>query len=269
MILLLNKRKILIFIIVTSLLILVASILYKFNSTTPVNANTKGYIAIIIDDFGNNSEGTEKMLKSKLPITAAVMPNLSTSEEDARIAHENGIDVIMHVPMEPEHGKPQWLGPKAITTNLSEEEIKIRVKEGLEELKYCIGMNNHMGSKVTQDKRVMKAILEVAKEMNLMFIDSKTTPKSVVRDEAEKLGVISLNRDVFLDNIKDKKYIKGQINKLGELAIKRGYAIGIGHVGVEGGTITYESIKEMYPELTRRGIKLVSISELAELIKKE
>ena len=42
----------------------------------------------MIDDFGNNMKATEEMLNLPVPITAAIMPFLSTTERDAKLAHE-------------------------------------------------------------------------------------------------------------------------------------------------------------------------------------
>lgn len=231
--------------------------------------NIKGYIALIIDDFGNNTDGTKEMINMGIPITAAVMPSLSFTEKDAKEAHEAGIEVIMHVPMEPINGKPEWMGPNGIICSLSDEEIKSRITQGLDQIKWAVGMNNHMGSKATQDKRVMKNVMEVAKERNLFFIDSLTSEKSVVPVISNELGVTSFSRDIFLDNVKDKKYIENQIEKLGDIALKRGYGIGIGHVGSQGGLVTANAIKSMYPVLEKKGIKFIYISELKEVIKKE
>lgn len=267
MFLVLNKKRIVLSAFFIFILVSIILLYLRPLKHLKVNTQPKGYVAIIIDDFGNYSEGTEKMLNLGIPLTVAVMPFLPSSKSDAYKAHEKGLDVIMHIAMEPVYGRKEWLGPNAITVDLQGEEIKKRINSGLDELKYCVGMNNHMGSKVTQNERVMKAVLEVAKERDITFIDSKTTPNSIVFKESNKLGIVSLSRDVFLDNIKQKQQIKNQLYKLGNLALQNGYAIGIGHVGIEGGTVTAESIKEMYPILKRKGIKFVLISDIIELEK--
>ena len=104
------------------------------------------------------------MLNLDIPITAAIMPFMPHSKSDAQAAYDAGVEVIMHIPMEPLHGNPSWLGSRAIKCNMSEHYIKSIIYDGLSELKYVVGMNNHMGSKVTQDKETMRPILEIAKE---------------------------------------------------------------------------------------------------------
>lgn len=265
MILIVSKKILLRFIVIVAILMVTMFSIYTMNIfDTKVNSNNGGYIALIIDDFGNNAEGTNAMMQLDIPITFAVMPFLPSSFSDAKAADNAGFEVIMHIPMEPIHGKKEWLGPRGITTDLSNEEIKQRIEEGLDEIKFAIGMNNHMGSKATQDKRVMEKILQIAKERNLIFIDSVTNENSVVMEVAEFVGVTSFKRDVFLDNSKASKDIEKQLIKLGDIALEKGYAIGIGHVGPEGGTVTAEAIKAVYPKLQKKGIEFIYVSQLKE-----
>lgn len=62
--------------------------------------------------------------------------------------------------------------------------------------------------------------------------------------------------------MKTKAYIKQQLAKAGDIALKYGYSVAIGHVGSVSGKITAQAIKEMLPQLEGKGIKLVYISEL-------
>lgn len=236
-------------------------------ATSDINGDTapKAYIALIIDDFGNHGDGTVAMLNLDIPLTVAVIPFMPHSQNDAQMAHSAGMEVIMHVPLEAIHGKPEWLGPRGITCDLSDEEIKSCINDGLTELQRVTGMNNHMGSKATQDKRVMKAILEVAKQKDLFFVDSKTTPDSVVPEIAHSLDVPCFTRDIFLDNSKTQADIEKQLLKLGDIALKNGFAIGIGHVGIEGGAVTAAAIRSMVPALEEKGIRFVYMSELSKL----
>ncbi|MTI67016.1 MAG: divergent polysaccharide deacetylase family protein [Firmicutes bacterium] len=246
-------------------LILFFYIIHTDNTKT-TTVNTTSYVAIIIDDFGYKAKGTEDMLKLDIPLTAAVMPFQPFSESDAKAAYESGLEIILHIPMEPEHGKKEWLGPKGITCDLSNKEIEKRIKDGLSQIPEAIGMNNHMGSKATKNERVIKSILKVSKEKELFFIDSKTTSHSVISSISKEMHVKFATRDIFLDGTQDKDYIKKQIEKLGDIASKRGYAIGIGHVGIEGGKVTAKAIESMYPKLQKKGIKFVYVSDIINLI---
>jgi polysaccharide deacetylase 2 family uncharacterized protein YibQ len=260
------SRKNLMIIGAIGLLLVVSAILFM-NHTRPAvqEIGPRGYLALVIDDFGNHGEGTEAMVNLGVPLTAAVMPFLPFSRADADLAHQAGLEVIMHIPMEPIRGKPSWLGPGAITCGLSGQEIKTRLLDGLTQLKWAVGMNNHMGSRAMQDTKVVKAVMELARQENLFFLDSRTTAAKVAMETADALSYPYLARDEFLDGCKVLSHIKKQLRKLGELALRKGYAIGIGHVGAEGGTVTAQAIQEMYPEFIKQGICLVYVSQIKEV----
>ncbi|AOY75064.1 divergent polysaccharide deacetylase family protein [Clostridium formicaceticum] len=226
------------------------------------NREVKAKIAIIIDDFGNAGNGTKEMVDIQATLTCAVIPFLPYTTEDAELAHSKGHEIIIHLPMEPHIGSPKWLGEKGITINLSTEQIKSIMREAIENVSYAVGINNHMGSKATEDKRIMAAIIDVLKENNMYIVDSKTSMNSVIAEIAKEYEVPVLERAVFLDNEKNVEAIKRQLVLLGELALEKGYAIGIGHVGPEGGVITAKAIQEMIPVFEKKGIEIVPISDL-------
>lgn len=267
MIIILKKKSINILLIVLVFLtvfIYLINFITNDNNVTNIKSN-KGYVAIVIDDFGNNGSGTEAILNMPIPITAAVMPFQPYSKDDAEAAYNAGLEVILHVPMEANRGKPSWLGANAITCNLSDIELKKRITEALEDVPWVVGMNNHMGSKATADKRVMKVILEFANQNNLFFLDSKTTPKSVVSSLAPQFDVMYSERDVFLDGTRSLYEIKKQLEALAKIALKKGYAVGIGHVGKEGGKLTAEAINSMYSSMQQQGVQFVFISDIVKL----
>jgi polysaccharide deacetylase 2 family uncharacterized protein YibQ len=218
-------------------------------------------IAIVIDDFGNDMLGTDEMMELPIPFTAAIMPFLPTTRRDAEWAHRLGHDVLVHMPMEPIRGKKSWLGPGAITTDLSDEEIRKRTLAAIADVPFAIGMNNHMGSKVTADKRVMRIILEVCKQNNLIYLDSKTTHKSVVEPLARELGVRMLENNIFMDDIYTRSHITKQARKVHDYVLDHDSTIVIGHVGVPG-KHTAAVLKQSAPALQQIA-EFVTISKQA------
>ncbi|SHJ15327.1 hypothetical protein SAMN02745975_01415 [Geosporobacter subterraneus DSM 17957] len=219
-------------------------------------------VAFLIDDFGNNGEGTAEMMTIDRPVTFAVMPFMKYSKRDAENAHKKGYEVIIHLPMETRKNSMRGLAAGAIKTSQTDEEIKSFVVDAFKDVPHAVGANNHMGVLASSDRRVVEAVISVLKTKNKYIVDSKTTPKSVISEIARKHEVPVIEMSVFLDNEKSPETIKRQINLLAYSALKRGYAIGIGHVGPLGGSNTAKMIKEMIPELEKKGIKIVFVSEL-------
>lgn len=121
-------------------------------------------VAIIIDDFGGNVKGVDEFFESKIPITVAIMPFLDQSTLQAQLAHDLGLEVMIHLPLQPKKGKKSWLGPNPITNDLSLAEVKKRVVNAIESVPHAKGMNNHMGSLVVENEAIMRVIIETAKD---------------------------------------------------------------------------------------------------------
>jgi uncharacterized protein len=232
---------------------------------SPLNTDkhTSRQIAVVIDDFGNSMQGTEQMLQLPIKLTVAVMPFLPTTKQDAEAAHAKGHDVIVHLPMEPVRGPRSWLGPGAITTNLTNEEIRKRVEAAIADVPHAIGMNNHMGSKATADKRVMRIVLQVCKDKGLFFLDSRTSYKTVVPKVAQEVGVITLHNDVFLDDIYTQNHVLRQITVMKKFLTHNDKCIVIGHVGPPG-LYTSGVLKNVIPEL-QHSATFVPITQLLPL----
>ncbi|HZG56269.1 divergent polysaccharide deacetylase family protein [Paenibacillus sp.] len=220
-------------------------------------------VAIVIDDFGNAMDGTKEMLELPVPITVAVMPFLPTTKRDAEAAHRAGHEVIVHLPMEPVRGKRSWLGPGAITTDLSDMEIRNRVAAAIDDVPHARGVNNHMGSKATADARVMRIVMEVCRERGLYYLDSRTSPRSKAPEEAERFGVPLISNDLFLDDTYTSAHVYKQLRMLERKLERQSDSIVIGHVGPPG-RITSAALRAAIPRL-QRDARFVRVSELLPL----
>ncbi|WP_241254391.1 divergent polysaccharide deacetylase family protein [Brevibacillus sp. SYP-B805] len=230
----------------------------SFSAATAVEPTKK--VAFVIDDFGNNMSGTEEIMNLPIPLTIAVMPFLPTTKRDAEWAHRKHHDVFVHLPMEPRKGKKSWLGPGAILTDLSDEEIRRRVIAAIEDVPYAIGINNHMGSKATADPRVMRVILQICRERGLYFLDSRTTDRSVAGKIAAELGVPYLENQLFLDDIYSVQHISKQMRLLCKRIAVQDTAIAIGHVGPPGKKTA--SVLRTYIPIVNSMAQVVKISQL-------
>ena len=218
---------------------------------------SKGKLIFVFDDAGHNLEQLQYFLDLPFPCTIAVLPKLPNSRETARRIRAAGKELILHQPM-------QALDPNidpgkgAVKPGMSREEIKKIVASNVEEIGPIAGMNNHEGSLITSDEEAMEAVLELCREKNIYFLDSRTSSKSVVPQVAKKLNMSIWERAVFLDNKRDKAYMKKQIIDGLEIASQRGEAIMIGHVFTVDLAIL---LKEMYSDLTQEGYTFSTISK--------
>ncbi|WP_423798733.1 divergent polysaccharide deacetylase family protein [Neobacillus sp. SAB-20_R2A] len=245
--------------VVFLLLLLVLPINTKVIAKESEAKNLKA--AIIIDDFGGCVKGASDFLEGDVPITAAVMPFTDNSKKHAQLAHKNGFEVMIHLPMEPKRGKRSWLGPKPITADLSPKQVRERVLEAVKSVPYAVGLNNHMGSLAVENENIVRAIVEVAKEKNLYIVDSGTSSKSKFPKIAAEMGVPLLKNDVFLDDITSPAHVRKQMNLLAKKTEIKRKAIAIGHVGVTG-KVCSNGILQSMDEFNKKNIKIVPVSQL-------
>jgi len=99
---------------------------------------------------------------------------------------------------------------------------------------------------------------EIREREDLFFIDSYTTHESVALQIAEETGVNATRRDVFLDHERSTETVLHELERLKDLARKRGRAVAIGHPFPE----TLEVLERELPKLGEEGFELVTISEL-------
>lgn len=241
-----------------------AVVFVLFLDQSYTQANEWGKAAVIIDDFGGNVKGVDSFLSGDIPITVAIMPFMEHSTEQAERAHQAGLEVMIHMPMEPKKGKASWLGPSAITSDLSDAEIRKRVLAAIENIPHAKGINNHMGSKIVEDKRIIRVILEVANEHNLYVVDSGTSSASVIPQLAKELDVPFKSRSIFLDDTSSsQQHVYRQMTSLLKMAKKNKQAIGIGHVGIKGHE-TYSGVKQALSLFSKEDIDIVPLSHLLD-----
>jgi polysaccharide deacetylase 2 family uncharacterized protein YibQ len=224
------------------------------NAAMPPLIDDRPAIAIVIDDLGLNRHNTAALNSLKGPLTLSFLPYAGALEQQARAARAAGHELMLHVPMEPIG--TDWPGPDALLRSLSPSEFLSRFRAQLRSFRGFVGINNHMGSLLTTDRPAMDEVMTELKERGLLFIDSRTTSKTVAAVEAQRLGVPHADRDVFLDNDPDLNAIRAQLAATERIARRRGVAIAIGHPH----DLTIEALRGWLPTLEERGFALVPIS---------
>lgn len=220
---------------------------------------TVGRVAFIFDDAGSSLEDLEEIIVIGRPVTVAVLPGLRFSAAVAERARSAGLEVILHLPLEAEDSSKD-AGPGGITVSMSDAEIETAVRAALTAVPGAVGVNNHMGSKGTADERVMRAVLRVVKERNLLFVDSVTSSHTVAGRVAREMGIRTASRQAFLDNEDEPGAIRAQLRRVITIARRRGDAVAIGHAQ----RLTAQVLEEMLGEFDTAGIQLVPVSALTK-----
>ncbi len=228
-----------------------------FHTEQPQLAQSR--VAIIIDDMGNSLDAIEEVTRLGRAITVAILPYSSMAHETARIARQNNLEVILHLPLESLYNTYENTHTEGIIhSGMNPEEIIRTVEESLGQVPYIDGVNTHMGSKITSDSHLIQIVLEQLKNRGLYFIDSRTTAESVAYNVAQQMGIPSAFRNVFLDSEIEEGFIRSQLIRLFRHAQQNGYAVGICHPSRE----TLKVLRENLHLAERYGLQTVFASEI-------
>ena len=213
-------------------------------------------IAIIIDDLGYSRQRGQAIVDLPAPVTCAVIPFSHLSIRRQRQMCIRDREVLVHMPMATQnHVK---LDRGGLQTGMNEPQLLDAVRQALSQIPQARGLNNHMGSALTEQQQPMGWLMTELKAHQLFFVDSRTSSHSVAQQVARQAGLSNAGRDVFLDNKRDLVSINQQFNQLIRLARQRGQAIAIGHPYPE--TVHY--LQQVLPLMKDAGIDVVPVSSL-------
>ncbi len=225
-----------------------------------LEASSGPRIVIIFDDVGFDGAAFDRIRALPGPLTLSFLPYAPNVNQMVEKAKRDGHEILLHLPMEPVR-KANNPGPNALTTADSDAQLKQKLQTNLQLFNGYVGVNNHMGSRLTANKRAMKLVLEEINRRNLYFVDSVTTGRTVASKVAEEIGANAWNRDVFLDadhGDTGAPNVKARLDELEQKALANGYAIAIAHPY----TSTIETLEVWLLSVELRGFNLTTITKL-------
>lgn len=215
-------------------------------------------LAIVIDDLGYNAQIGRQLVEFPGDLTLAILPFTPHGQDLAELAASLNKEIMIHAPMSNSRELP--LGPGALESNMSREQFHANLEAMFRAIPQARGLNNHMGSQLTQELTPMNWLMQELLKRDFYFVDSRTSPRSQALYAANQWLVPALKRDVFLDNQRNSAHIRQQLNKALALAKQQGKAIAIGHPYPE----TLEALRELPQLLANHQIELVRVSALLQ-----
>ncbi len=223
----------------------------------PVVENSEqAAIIIIIDDVGMNLEYSQEISEFDVPMTLAFLPYAPKVKDFIATALSHNHEAIIHMPMEPIDSSVD-AGEGVLKTKMNEQEIVNILNNQLSGLNGISGLNNHMGSKFTQDRKGLSVVMDFLKSKNLYFVDSRTIGNSLGGSVAQEKGVANLDRDVFLDHEENPEFVKNALAQLELKAKEKGYAVAIGHPK----KVTIDALRQWIPSAQSRGFRIMKAGD--------
>jgi polysaccharide deacetylase 2 family uncharacterized protein YibQ len=226
---------------------------------SPPAKTHRGDIVLILDDVGFDHQPLAEAMAIDPNLNFAVLPNARNAAVFADQLDAHGFEVLCHLPMEPEGFPRVSPGAKAVLTSMSDGEISETTRADIAAVPHARGVNNHMGSRATADRRVMQRVLG-ALPKGMYFIDSRTTNATVAATLAHSMNVKTASRNVFLDDVPNDDAIRAQLRALSQAASEHGAAVGIGHMYPS----TIRVLGAAAPQLRADGFRFIRASEIVE-----
>lgn len=215
-------------------------------------AQATAKLILIIDDIGNNRQLGQRTVDLPGPLNLAFLPHTPFASRLAEKAHQAGHGIMLHAPMANKNNAK--LGPGALTSEMTPQQWHQVLVDNISAIPHVSGVNNHMGSELTENPRAMRQVMRTLQQQGLFFVDSLTTARSIAAQQAQQAHLPSLKRDVFLDHSTEPQAIARQFRKAIQLAKQRGMAVAIGHPYPQ----TLHHLEQVLPTLAAQDIELVS-----------
>jgi polysaccharide deacetylase 2 family uncharacterized protein YibQ len=217
----------------------------------------KGTICLVIDDFGfAQKKDVQDFFEINDNITAAIIPGTPYAKSIGKYADSIGVETIIHMPME-SHKEDNIKYAVSLNEKLNATLVEEKIRFAFNEVPTALGMNNHQGSKATENLQLMKDIARTLKNMDKFFLDSFTNPESRGYITMRRYGVPTQLRQVFLDHVEEPGTIKFNLDSLTTLSHHMDIAVGIAHVK----PITLEVLQQEIPLLESEGYRFIRLSQ--------
>lgn len=241
-----------------SLLLLLALIC----SSVSIAQDRLRFVAIIVDDLGYDLNIGEQVIALPHALTYSFLPHTKYSIDLIKNAQNQNKEIMLHLPMQAMANNST--GPGALNEKMQRPQFIKTLRNNLNAIPGAVGINNHMGSLLTQNMVKMQWLMEELKlNNNLYFVDSRTHASSIAAKEAKAFRIPSASRDIFLDHVVTEAAIEYQFGRLLKRLNSVGYALAIGHPHIE----TLDALKIWLPKLQAEGVHIVTVSRYISLIK--
>ena len=221
------------------------------------NGVVKGTICLVIDDFGfAQKTDVQNFFQINKNITMAIIPGTPYAKTIGMYADSIGVETIIHMPME-SHLEENIKYAVSLNEKLNAVLVEEKIQFAFNEVPTALGMNNHQGSKATENLQLMKDVARTLKKMDKFFLDSFTNPESRGYITMRRYGVPTQLRQVFLDHVEEPGQIKFNLDSLATLSHHMDIAVGIGHVK----PITLEVLRKEIPRLESEGYRFIRLSQ--------
>ncbi len=224
-------------------------------------ADRKPRIALIISNLGLSdtyTKATLELLPEDITLSFShVAPRLKSWVREAR---QKGHEILLDIPMEPIGFPKNDPGRATLLTSSNEVENLNRLEHVMKQAGGYVGLLGTLGTKFMLHSETFLPVLRSIKQRGLIYVDSRSTSRSLGPELASSIQLPKAFNNVFLDKEPSQEKIKNKLYELERIALKRRFAVGI----AQPLPITIEILSQWTKELKTKQIALAPITAIVD-----
>ena len=224
-------------------------------------ADRKPRIALIISNLGLSdtyTKATLELLPEDITLSFShVAPRLKSWVREAR---QKGHEILLDIPMEPIGFPKNDPGRATLLTSSNEVENLNRLEHIMKQAGGYVGLLGTLGTKFMLHSETFLPVLRSIKQRGLIYVDSRSTSRSLGPELASSIQLPKAFNNVFVDKEPSQEKIKNKLDELERIALKRRFAVGI----AQPLPITIEILSQWTKELKTKQIALAPITAIVD-----
>ena len=224
-------------------------------------ADRKPRIALIISNLGLSdtyTKATLELLPEDITLSFShVAPRLKSWVREAR---QKGHEILLDIPMEPIGFPKNDPGRATLLTSSNEVENLNRLEHIMKQAGGYVGLLGTLGTKFMLHSETFLPVLRSIKQRGLIYVDSRSTSRSLGPELASSIQLPKAFNNVFLDKEPSQEKIKNKLDELERIALKRRFAVGI----AQPLPITIEILSQWTKGLKTKQISLAPITAIVD-----
>jgi len=224
-------------------------------------ADRKPRIALIISNLGLSETYTKaalELLPEDITLSFShVAPRLKTWVREAR---QKGHEILLDIPMEPIGFPKNDPGRATLLTSSNEVENLNRLEHIMKQAGGYVGLLGTLGTKFMLHSETFLPVLKSIKQRGLIYVDSRSTSRSLGPELASSIQLPKAFNNVFVDREPSQEKIKNKLDELERIALKRRFAVGI----AQPFPITIEILSQWTERLKTKQIALSPITAIVD-----
>ena len=224
-------------------------------------ADRKPRIALIVTNLGLSATYTKaalKLLPEDITLSFShVAPRLKSWIREAR---QKGHEVLMDIPMEPLGFPKNDPGRATLLTSSNEVENLNRLEHVMKKAGGYVGLLGTLGTKFMLHSETFLPILKTIKQRGLIYVDSRSTSRSLGPELASSIQLPRAFNNIFIDKEPSNQKIKSKLDELEKIALKKRFAVGI----AQPFPLTIEILSQWAEKLKAKQISLAPITAVVD-----